>query len=45
VPYEKEPRQLFVTDQEKTEENVEQACAQASNAIRNLNINEEPVSG
>ena len=45
VPYEKEPRQLFVTDQEKTEENVEQACAQASSAVSDLNINEEPVSG
>ncbi len=45
VPYEKEQRQLFVSDQEKIDENVEHACAQASNDISNLNLNEEVISG
>ncbi|CAF0956417.1 unnamed protein product [Adineta steineri] len=44
VPYEKEQRQLFVTDQEKINENTEQACAQASNDINSLNLNEESIS-
>jgi hypothetical protein len=44
VWYEKEQRQLFVTDQEKIDENVEQACARASNDISNRNLNEEVIS-
>ena len=41
VPYEKEQRQLFVTDQEQSDQKVEQA----SNDISNLTLNEEPVAG
>ncbi|CAF3616749.1 unnamed protein product [Rotaria socialis] len=40
-PYEKEQRQYFETDQTKVEENVEPACAEASNAISSLNLDEE----
>ncbi|CAF1067198.1 unnamed protein product [Rotaria magnacalcarata] len=45
-PYEKEQRQYFVTDQTKVEETAEPACAEASNAISSLNLDEEsaPVS-
>ena len=39
VPYEREQRQLFITDQE----NIEGACAQVSNDINNLNLNEETI--
>ena len=46
VPYEKEQRQLFVTDQGRMEEeNVEQACAQASNDVRDLSLNEQSSAG
>jgi hypothetical protein len=45
VPYEKEQRQLFVTDQEKIDENIEQACAQASSDMNSLNFNDESTSG
>ncbi|CAF3930765.1 unnamed protein product, partial [Rotaria sp. Silwood1] len=43
VPYEKEQRQLFITDQGKIDENIEQACAQASDNIITLNLNEEAI--
>ena len=44
-PYEKETRQLFVTDGGMREENtVEQACAQATNEINDLNLNEESTT-
>jgi len=45
VPYEKEQQQLFVTDQEKNDEKIEQACAQAMNDISSLNMNEESIAG
>lgn len=45
VPYEKELRQIFVTDQGKPEEKVEQACAQATTDISNLNLDEESIPG
>ena len=44
VPYEKEQRQLFVTDHEKAEENMEQACAQASSNMADLTLNEGATS-
>lgn len=46
VPYEKEARQLFVTDQTKVEENTEQAaCAEVSNDLGSLNLDEQPKEG
>lgn len=41
VPYEKEVKQLFVTDQTPDEQSVEQA----SNEVNNLNLNEESTPG
>ena len=40
VPYERELKQLFVTDQEPTDQNVEQA----SNEISQLSVSEEPFA-